>query len=44
MPATAVRVLDTSADLGDRNLVRYQPDQLWVTDVERYEALSQVSE
>ena len=37
-------MLDTPADLGDRNFVRYQPDQLWVTDVERHEAFSQASE
>ena len=28
-----IRPLDTPADLVDRNFVRHQPDQLWVTDV-----------
>ena len=33
-----IRPLDTPADLVDRNFVRHEPDQLWVTDVERHEA------
>ena len=32
--------LDTPADLVDRDFVRHEPDQLWVTDVERHEAFS----
>ena len=32
--------VDTPADLVDRNFVRYGPDQLWVTDVQRHEAFS----
>ena len=34
-----IRPLDTPADLVDRNFVRREPDRLWVTDVERHEAL-----
>jgi len=30
--------VDTPADLVDRDFVRHEPDQLWVTDVERHEA------
>ncbi len=33
-----IRLLDTPADLVDRDFVRHEPDQLWVTDVERHEA------
>ena len=32
--------MDTPADLVDRYFVRVEPDQLWVTDIERHEALS----
>ena len=32
--------MDTPVDLVDRNFARFEPDQLWVTDIERHEALS----
>ena len=32
--------MDTPADLVDRNFARHEPDQLWVTDIERHEAFS----
>ncbi|WP_420614370.1 IS3 family transposase [Candidatus Spongiisocius sp.] len=31
---------DTPADLVDRDFARHGPDQLWVTDIERHEALT----
>ena len=35
-----IRPLDTPADLVDRNFVRHEPDQLWLTDIERHETFS----
>ena len=32
-PRRRIRSLDTPADLVDRDFVRHEPDQLWVTDV-----------
>ena len=32
-PRRRIRLLDTPADLVDRDFVRHEPDQLWVTDV-----------
>ncbi|MDE0440025.1 MAG: hypothetical protein OXJ36_16835 [bacterium] len=37
-PRRRIRSLDTPADLVDRDFVRHEPDELWVTDVERHEA------
>ena len=34
------RPADTPTDLVDRNFARFEPDQLWVTDIERHEAFS----
>ena len=32
--------MDNPVDLVDRNFDRFEPDQLWVTDIERHEAFS----
>ena len=39
-PRRRTRPVDTPADLVDCNFVRVEPDQLWLTDIERHEALS----
>jgi putative transposase len=33
----------TAADLVDRDFTRHEPDQLWVTDIERHEAFSNLA-
>ena len=37
-PRRRTRPVDTPVDLVDRNFARFEPDQLWVTDIERHEA------
>ena len=32
--------MDTPVDLVDRNFARFEPDQLWITDIERHEPFS----
>ena len=39
-PRRRTRPVDTPTDLVDRNFARFEPDQLWVTDIERHEAFS----
>ena len=39
-PRRRIRPVDTPADLVDRKFARFEPDQLWVTDIERHEAFS----
>ena len=39
-PRRRPRPVDTPVDLVDRNFARSKPDQLWVTDLERHEALT----